>query len=343
MKDREEKIWGLEKVWNKSLAGQGRGGRDPKDHIWATDLGKPTIDTWLKMKGVDPTNPPNARSRRKFEAGNIWEWLVSLILKRAGILKEEQEYVKHQYEDLLQVTGYLDFLAGGEPDYLAMRDTLDELDLPEKFEKAGENIVRHLKKEYPDGLDTRVVELKSTSSYMFDKIEKNGEASENHQLQLFHYLKGKDMKRGMVVYICRDDCRMIEIPVWNTKKYEKKYKKAIKEITYYYKKDERPPLEKPIVFDEEFEKFSKNWGVEYSDYLTKLYDFKKPKEFYEKYGPKAKSWNRVLTRMKKGKDMTENNKEKIEQMRDMGFDVERIKNIITDDPVKDKEGKIVFE
>lgn len=322
MSNNKDGRWGFAQVWNNSLAGTGRGGRDARDHLWASDLGKAPIDVYLKLQGVDPSNPPNARSRRKFEAGHLWEWVVEMILKRAGILKDTQEWVSHEYDGLLEVTGKLDFLAGGEPHYGEV--DLEEMGLPDKFVKAGKKITNYLQEEYPNGLDTRVIELKSTSSFMFEKIAKNDEASKNHELQLFHYLKAKDMKRGMVVYVCKDDCRMIEIPVYNPSSIEQDYKGFIKKMTEYYRNNERPPKQKPIVYDERFDKFSKNWQVEYSDYLTKIYGFEKPKEFYDKYSKIAKSWNRVLTRMRKGKDMTDNNKRKIKQMKEMGFDPDKL-------------------
>jgi hypothetical protein len=42
-----------------------------RDYLWASQLNQPTVDNFLSMKGEKPTNPPNARSRRKFLAGNI--------------------------------------------------------------------------------------------------------------------------------------------------------------------------------------------------------------------------------------------------------------------------------
>ena len=85
-----KETWGLSEVWNKSLEEQEQRPLSFRDHLWASELGKAPVDLWLKLRAVPPTNPPNPRSLRKFEAGNVFEWIVSLILKRAGILKESQ-------------------------------------------------------------------------------------------------------------------------------------------------------------------------------------------------------------------------------------------------------------
>src|SRR5258708_20285530 len=97
--------WGLATAWNASLIDTEERELKVRDNLWASELGKAPIDVWLKMHGTKPTNPPNARSLRKFEAGNVFEWIVSLILKRAGILRESQKWSSFQYPGLLKVTG----------------------------------------------------------------------------------------------------------------------------------------------------------------------------------------------------------------------------------------------
>ena len=80
--------WSFFKIWNESL--EQREERPPKErqNLWASELGKSQVDVYLKMKGIAPTNPFSARSLRKFEAGNIWEWIVGLVLLRAGMLRK---------------------------------------------------------------------------------------------------------------------------------------------------------------------------------------------------------------------------------------------------------------
>lgn len=327
MNKKNNKQWSIYKVWNEALLEKKDREIKPREKIWASELGKAKVDMYLKLKGVKPTNPPNARSLRKFEAGNIWEWIVKLILTRAGILEGCQKWTMYQYEGMLPVSGRMDFIAGGKPDYEKARKELLELDLPDVFIRAGEKIARHLEKEYPEGLDSKFIEVKSCSSFMFEALEKNSTASKNHMLQLFHYLKSENMKSGVVMYISKDDCRMLEIPVYNPSVLEDEYKTEIKEISEYYYKDEMPPLEKPIVFDEELGRFSKNWKIAYSPYLTKLYGFKNQKEFDDKYTPIVERWKRVITRIKDEKNMTEKNNLVIKEIEDAGYNLEKIKGL----------------
>lgn len=323
--------WGLAKIWNESLvADKGQRPVMPRDHLWASELGKAKVDIWLKLKGVEPTNPPNMRSLRKFEAGNIWEWIVSLVLKRAGILQESQEYLSYQYEGLLKTTGKLDFLAGGKPDYKQAEELISEIDLPIFIIEAGRNIVKYFSKQYPDGIEPMILEIKSISSFMFDAYERSGRCSKNHRLQLVHYLKSKGMKKGLIVYICKDDCRMLEVPVLCPSFDEENYYNEIKEITEYFNKDIQPPLEQPIIYDEDIERFAKNWQIAYSSYLTKLYKFKNQMEFDDKYSPVVERWNRVLSRVKDKKNMTDNNLAVLGEMIENGY-LELLESILPEE------------
>jgi len=105
--------WSFTQVWNKAIELPQDRELVKRDYLWASELGKPLADVWLKMNAEPETNPPNARSLRKFEAGNLWEWVVKIILIRAGILHSSQERVESNYEGLLRVSGKIDFIAGG--------------------------------------------------------------------------------------------------------------------------------------------------------------------------------------------------------------------------------------
>lgn len=316
--------WTMAQVWNAALTSKEERPAQARARVWASELGKPNIEIFLKMRGVQPSNPPNARSKRKFEAGNMFEWVVGLVLKRAGILKEGQKWVGYNYPGLLEVSGKIDFIAGGIPDYEHYRENLEALELPEFFMTASQKIIEHFAEKYPEGLGDLFLEIKSCSSFMMDSMEKTQNASKNHRLQLFHYLKAENFPRGHVVYICRDDLRMLEVGVENPSEVEEEYKKAIEEISGYYARHKDtpleqflikpasaddlkwtwvpleglPPLEKYIVWDNDLKKFSRNWGVEYSSYLTMLYGFQTQLEFEELVMPIVSRWNRVLSRVK---------------------------------------------
>lgn len=312
--------WQFSKVWNKSLEERKERPLKERTNLWASELGKSPVDIWLKMKGTEPTNPPNARSLRKFEAGNIWEWIVKLVLLRAGILQEEQKWVSFQYPNMLEVTGKIDFIAGGYPDFEKAQREVDALGMPEVFTRAFENILENFREQYPNGLSKKVLEVKSVSAFMYDAMERTGKASQIHRLQCYHYLKATGIERGDVVYICKDDCRMMEIPVFLGSAVEDEYRGFIENITKFVKNNEQPPIEQPIVWSADLQKFATNFNVAYSGYLQMLYGFKDQMAFDEKYKPTVERWNRVLGRIKKGDKMTDKNLLVIEEMKAEGFD-----------------------
>lgn len=317
-------FWTFSAVWNKSLEEREERPLRERNNLWASELGKSPIDIFLKMKGTKPTNPPNPRSLRKFEAGNIWEWIVKLVLQRAGVLREEQKWVSYQYPNMLEVTGKIDFIAGGFPNFEKARTEIDALGMPDVFTRAFENILANFKEHYPNGLAEKVLEVKSVSAFMYDAMERTGKASQIHRLQCYHYLKATGIERGDVVYICKDDCRMMEIPVYLGGVVEEEYNSFIKKISGFIQSGEQPPKEQPIVWSDDMQKFATNFNVAYSGYLTMLYGFKDQMEFDAKYKPVVERWNRVLGRIKKGDKMTEKNLAVIDEMKAEGYDPETL-------------------
>lgn len=327
------------RVWNESLEQRTERPVDPREHVWASELGKAPVDIWLKMKGTPASNPPNYRSLRKFEAGNTFEWLVAVVLNRCGILSDAQRRCEHQYEGLLKVTGKLDFLMGcqpeGSPEHASemAEALLQSIKVPEFFLRAGKTIAAELYKH--GGIPRSVLEIKSTSAFMFDRYEAKRTASRNHRLQLFHYLKSTGLERGEVCYICRDDCRMLSIPVLNPSAAEDDYKWHIAEISDYWKQGQRPPLEKSLIWDSDTGKFAANWQVSYSSYLTMLYGFKDQAHFDDQFKPVASRWNSTMTRLKKIQDgettptgkpmaLTDKNKAALDEIRAAGYDPDKL-------------------
>jgi hypothetical protein len=308
--------WSLYQIWNESLE-QGRPERkmEVRDYMWAGEIGGSFIDRYLKMNATVPTNPPNARSKRKFEAGNLMEWVVEMVLLRAGILVQSQEWVAFQYPDLLKVTGRLDHEAGGEIDWEKAESEVLALRLPEFFDRATKNIIAKLKEKYPNGMNKIVLEVKSVSAIQFDMKERLNAPAMNHACQLFHYLKAKNYTEGHIVYICRDDLRMLEFGVFNPSKWEDIYKADITKMTNFIKNKIEPEKELKIVFNEEDYKFNKNWKVEYSNYLQMLYGYERPDLFVDEVKPLVAQFNRVLVRCLQGKEMTKLNLSVIDELK----------------------------
>jgi hypothetical protein len=266
------------------------------------------VDRYLRMNGVKPTNPPNARSLRKFQAADIFEWVVNFVLKRAGVLIASNEHVAFQYPGLLEVTGKLDHLAGGQPDWGKARAEMLSIGFPPIIENASLAIVEQLSKKFgEEPLETIILETKSLGTNIFDRYETLQKAAPHHRGQLFHYLKAKNMHEGHVVYVCRDDCRLVEIGVFNPSDAEDDYKRDVQKITGYITAKEQPAKSPEILFDDLTFRFRSNWQVEYSQYLTLLYGYAEPIHFRDKWKPFVASWNRVFKRCVTRQKMTTKN------------------------------------
>jgi len=312
--------WAFAGIWNESLEIRREYEPRVRDHIWASEIGSPFIDRYLKMTGVAPTNGPNARSKRKFQAAEIFEWLVGFVLKRAGIWIDSQEKLEHQYPGLLSVTGKLDHLAGGWPDWAKARENVSAVGLPPLIERASLAIIEKFSELYGnDELRTIVLEVKSLSSRMFQRYEATCQADPRHRAQIFHYLKAKPLEEGHIAYICRDDCRIAEMGVWNPSEAERVYRADIEQMTYYIQHQEEPRKEEEVLFDDMTFRFQTNWGIEYSPYLTKLYGYKEPMEYRDKWIKLVNSMNRVFKRCVTNARMTALNLEVIENAKKYFF------------------------
>lgn len=332
----EKQDWSLARIWNKALEMNEKRVTEPRDSMYASELGRSDIDIFLKMQGEEPTNPPNDRAHRKMHAGDLYEWFVFLILKKCGILIKSQQAVKTKLHGCVEVSGRLDFVAGGVPDYdtgqKKIDELIDELEMPPIFHQVTRNFIGILKSEYPHGMKEKVLEIKSVAVYGFDKVEKTGKPLAGHDLQNFHYAQGLDME-GALCYISRDDLRMYEIPILpNDEALMKRYVEKVERVSGYYKENQLPEPEEMILFDEDLGKFSKNFNVEYSPFLKKIYNIDRPDQYDDEVAPLIGRWNRVLSRIAGGKALTKDNQTALDEMTSRGFEVETIKNIIEKKP-----------
>jgi len=319
--------WKFAGIWNDSLLTYAERPIKYRDYMYASELGGSYIDRYLKMLGTKPTNPPNNRSLRKFQAGNVWESIVGFVLLRAGIVKARQVRAKVELPGCIPVSGRLDFVAGGAMDWERAERELSQLDsflsfFPEFLRYACTEIIEKLKTEY-QGKEflEKILEVKSVGSFVFERAKKARVANPNHLLQNFHYLIGEQEDGskydfGQIIYVSRDDCRLLEFPVYSTAMdLRQKYEEDVRKMTEYFVYKELPPKEPEIFFDEDACRFSKNWKVEYSYYLTKLYKYKEPKEYRDKYVSMCSQFNRVFKRVVEGKPMTDLNKKVIKDIK----------------------------
>lgn len=315
--------WTIKNAWAAAVAGNDRQ-IAPRDYLYASELGGSDIDIILKLKGVQPTNPPNNRSKGKFFAGHVFEDALYLALLRCGVVLDSQKRCEFQYDNLMRVSGRCDFIAGGEINVEKSEAEIKAMKLSEHMESLSLIILHSLASEYGSmTLKPMVVESKSVSKTMFDKHERNNIPAFNHQIQTFHYLKSLNMNEGRVFYINKDDCRVLEFAVYNPmgeSDIEKFYKSEIERITHYYHNNIMPEKEPEVIFDE---KFTKNWKVEYSNYLTMLYGYDRPDIYANKWKTICERWNRVLGRVIKDAKMTEDNKKAIREIKEY-FDFDMI-------------------
>lgn len=329
--------WAFEQIWNDSLTPVERN-PEPRERIFASELGGAMIDRFLKMKGVAYSTPPNMRSLRKFQAGVYWEWVISLVLKRAGLIISQQDRLEFAYDGLLPVSGKIDFLAGGTPDWDKARSEMNLYDLPEFVKKVNDAIIDNFEASGITEFKKMVLEIKSASSFVFRSIEANDAPLKNHVLQCFHYIKGLNLDEGHIVYIDKDSCLIKEFGVYNPSPTESVYKKDIETITGYFRANQRPPLEPLIGWENG--KFTVSKAVEYSNYLELLYGFETPEQYRATVNKTVTSANRVVKRIIDGAKMTDKNKEAIDGIKKYysNFD-----ELIDEAKELAKQGKLVEE
>lgn len=309
--------WTFTGGWNASLDEVERYGASARDYLWASQLGNSQVDIFLALMGHEPSNPFDSRAKRKFDAGVLWEWIAELVAKRSGIFISKQDSVSYQHPEGLRVSGKLDLKIGGVRNLKQIKEmeaALQVIGLPERFIKAMNTVEKNM--NFSTDLPIRVLEVKSSSSYMYDAQYKYGTPAENHALQCLHYLLSTGVDEGAVLYISKDDARMTEIPIWREDELlNAKYKEVVTLAKMYYDKKEKPPVEPMIVFDWAKGRFTDNWNIKYSAYLTMLYGFETEGDYQDAFKSKVASWNRVVGRIKRGEKMTTSNLQYIEEIK----------------------------
>jgi hypothetical protein len=288
-------------VWNGSLDVDRQRELVPRDYIYASELGKSFYDRYWAMHGRNATNPPNTRAQRKFEAGNLTEWVVLQILKRSKVLQDTQVVIENADGDM-RVRGRCDFIAGGKID-----KDVDFSDLPESFAVISEVALEDLRKKYPDGLAEQGLELKSCSGTMFNVYEQA--PALHHGLQSFHYAYGLN-KPYHLSYISRDDLRMVEYVILpDSERWKKLYYEDIATMAEIYRVSEseiadyKEPL---LTYDPDTNKFKKNWKVEYSNYLDD-YGFERSDIYGDEASKLARRINGVVKHIKNQKKLSKVN------------------------------------
>lgn len=312
--------WDFASLWNEAIRSLPERPLQKRDHIWASELGGAYIDRYLKMHGHPYSNPINFRSKRKFTAGHIWEWIVGIVLTATGIIRAQQLRGEVQLPKLLKVTGRLDFIAGGDIDWVKAKENVQVMqqifstsvdDMPPFIKHAVDRILFKMEQMFTRvPLKEIILECKSVGGIMAGRLENATKAMAHHELQNLHYLIANKMKHGAVLYVSKDDAFCYQFDVEPTKELLKKYRDDVKTMTAYYRSSGKdylktlPPLEKEVSFNEVSFQFVKNFYVEYSNYITFLYGYKDFEEFKYKWQRPLAAWNRVFKRCVRQDNMT---------------------------------------
>lgn len=301
--------WSITDLWNASFDALPPRENKPRSYVYASELGTSFYDLYLRLIGTAPTNPPTLRSRRKFEAGNLYEWALRFVLLRAGLLKATQERVRVELPGCLVVSGKLDFRAGGIMDFTQAEKEIADMNLPQFFDVACKRIMAHFKAQYEGvSLAEYILECKSVSTFVYERNERAGKGNPDHSLQLYHYVLGKNWEAGgKVCYISKDDCRLAEYEVsLEDGDLACAYREYLEKITNYYNAKEHPPKEPMIIFEEAACSFRRNWRVEYSQYLGH-YGYETPDDFRNQWMPLVARINQTYKRCVNGEKITANN------------------------------------
>lgn len=331
----------LSEVWNETIVSKDKP-LVKRDYIFASELGKSDIDVWLAMNGTTQTNQPDARSRRKFDMGNITEGLVQSVFRRLGLVVEltpDEKRIFTELPNLCPVSGRFDLLINGTKtiEDLKQIKATTEIQLGKliyddpltrhELEKTILMAEKYINQGKTISFFNQLGEVKSMSLMAFNGIEESNEPYESHALQLAYYTrynKKYNNKNGSLLCVCKDDARIKEFYISGAKndRYQKKLMESWKKKSEYYKSKKRPPLE-PLIVTENG-RFSMNFNVAYSSYLTLLYGFQHSEEYREAFSGKISSWNRVLKRIADDEKMTKGNLEYIEEMKKEGYDVDKL-------------------
>lgn len=275
--------WSLTSIWNKTLLmRQDSWEFKPRNYIRSSELGGAFLDRYYKLKGIQSTNPYDERTLRKFEAGNLFEWLVGNVLKRAGLLVKTQDTIKVGYPNCLTVWGHYDYKVSPPESWEKARESVKEVEYPVKLEQIALKLIDYLQEKYAliyasngelkSGMKTILYEIKSVNSMVFwSRIDQLYNAYPHHRLQLYSYLKGTGIEEGRLLYISKDDMTVVETGVFlSDEKTEQLLREDIEYMTRCYKENLEPPREEDLVFDKAKNKWRLNWHIQFSSYLTKI-------------------------------------------------------------------------
>lgn len=321
--------WRFDLLMNEAITCLPRKPMVKRDYIWASELGGDFATRYLKMHAHIPSNPPNERSKRKFVSGDMFEWVVELVLTMCGVLKKKQLHGVVELPGLLKVTGRLDFIAGGTIDWEFAKAEVERMksvfditlsDMPPFILHAIERILFRMEQMFSRvPLKEMIIECKSVSGFVGDLIEKTNTPRPGHPFQTLHYVIANKID-GSLLYINKDSFMCYQFDVFPTKGALLLYRTDVAQMTEYYNASGKnylkniPPKAPEIIFEPATYRFVKNNQVEYSPYLSFLYPaYKNFDDYNERWKKPIASWNRTFKRCVQGANMTALNKSVVDE------------------------------
>lgn len=310
-----------------------------RNYMYASEIGMGMYDRYLSMMGTYPSNLPNEIAIRKFKIGNMIEDFFKLVLYEVGLLHAHEERVMSNFDFGCTVSGRLDILYGGKFNFQDIGDSLGRLRFLSFIGILSKAIKEFAERNKNVEYSITGLEIKSVSDYMYNKIDSRGTPEPHHALQSFHYAYWKQIP-FLIVYFDKNNGRIKEFWIMpDDKELYSLYCSDIVKMSNYYNTRSIPPKEGLISFSND--RFSENWNVLYSKYLTAEYGFGSKEAYKNFVGPTIGRWNRVMGRIKGEKELTKDNISAIEEMRKAGFNIDLPETIdIQHEEVKPKETSV---
>lgn len=279
--------------WNlstlvKDLITYNQSSPSPREELWASDLGKMRIDTYLKLKGKEYTNPADGNGMFNFFMGKAIENGLTQMLTDCGIAHSTQERIEINLPGCLPLVGKPDVLL----EVTNWDETIKNISITsddgneerlEAKKKKLVDLVKEWQKKYPDGLPKTAFEIKSTSDWGFQNAQRVGwkKAYPHYFLQAYTYLYGLNLPEVHLLFISKGSKMMTEeIVILKNEEAEKEWRDEIKAISdiYYSNTEPTPPA---LMSVNGWGKETLNWEINYSPY--KNYILKKYYPDYDNY------------------------------------------------------------
>jgi hypothetical protein len=215
-----------------------------KDKWYVTDGGKCLGGAYFARKGLKPTNPPDARAFRTMKLGELVEQVIVEQMER----------------------GLFPLMEKGEVDDIITQDYL----LDDKLHVGGRSDILVISKKYLPLL----YEVKSIHSKGFWWLAKSNNKPHDHYVaQINWYLKRyREIYPGIqarLLYVSRDDMSVLEIPVEYNEEIANISEDKFRSLNEAWEKDILPPVEPPVVFNQDRGKYDVNFKAKWCWYHDK--------------------------------------------------------------------------